>query len=201
MERAGGPSRGASRVVPGELSGPSAAAFWRSDGESESERGDSASDDEDRDVDKGKRRAGPKSQAAEDPLFAADADDNDQLWADKQRQNRQSDAVLSCPCCFEVVTIDCQKHATIDGQWRAMFVKNVRVDLRERFRPAELMPSDGRRGSGTANETNDDQSHDNSNDTSDSFYHKALCATCGTPVGVRDEDEVYHLFDVFPTNA
>ena len=54
----------------------------------------------------------------------------------ERRGGRQSDAILSCPCCLEIVTIDCQKHAARDDQWRAMFVRNVRVDESVAYRPA-----------------------------------------------------------------
>jgi len=38
-------------------------------------------------------------------------DEEDMQWVDKQRGGRVSDAILSCPCCMEIVTIDCQVHA------------------------------------------------------------------------------------------
>jgi hypothetical protein len=40
---------------------------------------------------------------------------------------RHSDAVLSCPCCFEIVCMDCQQHERHANQFRAMFVMNVAV--------------------------------------------------------------------------
>jgi len=42
-------------------------------------------------------------------------DEEDMQWVDKQRGGRVSDAILSCPCCMEIVTIDCQKHAQYGG--------------------------------------------------------------------------------------
>ena len=41
---------------------------------------------------------------------------------------RSSDAVLSCPCCFNIVCMDCQKHKRYPNQYRAMFVMGVVVD-------------------------------------------------------------------------
>jgi hypothetical protein len=32
-------------------------------------------------------------------------------------------------------------------------------------------------------------------------FHPVTCEVCGTEVGVRDADEVYHFFHVFPSNA
>ncbi len=116
-------------------------------------------------------------------------------------RSRQGDEGGGGACWCEVVTIDGREQETSEGKWRGREVQSGGGDLGGGCGAAGVRRAEGGGGSGTANETNDDQSHDNSNDTSDSFYHKALCATCGTPVGVRDEDEVYHLFDVFPTNA
>jgi len=41
---------------------------------------------------------------------------------------RHSDTVLSCPCCFNIVCMDCQKHKRYANQYRAMFVMGVVVD-------------------------------------------------------------------------
>ena len=40
---------------------------------------------------------------------------------------RNSDAVLSCPYCFHIVCMDCQRHTTYKNQYRAMFVMNILV--------------------------------------------------------------------------
>jgi hypothetical protein len=45
----------------------------------------------------------------------------------KALKPRSSDAVLSCPCCFEIVCMDCQQHDRHPNQFRAMFVMNVAV--------------------------------------------------------------------------
>lgn len=59
-------------------------------------------------------------------FYDSEADDKDQVWAQKQRQGRRSDAVLSCPGCLTTVCIDCQRHEYITTQYRAMFVRNCR---------------------------------------------------------------------------
>ncbi len=48
------------------------------------------------------------------------------MWAHRQRKGRSTDAILSCPCCFTTVCIDCQHHALQHGQYRAMFTMNCR---------------------------------------------------------------------------
>ena len=40
---------------------------------------------------------------------------------------RNTDAVLSCPYCFHIVCMDCQRHTTYKNQYRAMFVMNIMV--------------------------------------------------------------------------
>ena len=46
---------------------------------------------------------------------------------------RNTDAVLSCPCCFTIVCMDCQRHYKYVNQFRAMFVMNIVVDWRTRL--------------------------------------------------------------------
>jgi hypothetical protein len=41
---------------------------------------------------------------------------------------RSSDAILSCPSCFNILCMDCQQHEKYANQYRAMFVMNIGVD-------------------------------------------------------------------------
>jgi E2F-associated phosphoprotein len=63
--------------------------------------------------------------------------ENNSQVADHNRQSRQqlpvykprnSDAVLSCPCCFNIVCMDCQRHSRYHNQFRAIFVMGITVD-------------------------------------------------------------------------
>jgi hypothetical protein len=118
----------------------------------------------------------------DDGLYGDELDDLDQKWANKQRGGRQSDAILSCPGCLEIVTIDCQKHARSDEQFRAMFVQNcVVADATTEMRGAEGLGLDA--------------------PDEDGPYREVKCETCDTLVGVRDREEVYHFFHVFPSHA
>jgi E2F-associated phosphoprotein len=47
---------------------------------------------------------------------------------------RNSDAVLSCPCCFQIVCMDCQHHEFYTNQYRAMFVMGIVVRWDETLR-------------------------------------------------------------------
>jgi hypothetical protein len=88
-----------------------------------------------------------------------------------------SDAVLSCPACFSLICLDCQRHESFENQWRAMFAQHVRVLTEERL-TVGLSAADAASGE---------------------WYNKVVCEYCEVEVGVRDQDEVFHFFDVFPS--
>jgi hypothetical protein len=77
--------------------------------------------------------AAAAAAAATEDNPAADGE-NGQHQGERRRQSvqvykpRSSDAVLSCPCCFNIVCMDCQKHKRYPNQYRAMFVMGVVVD-------------------------------------------------------------------------
>jgi len=69
--------------------------------------------------------------------------------------------------------IDCQKHDVYATQFRAMFVRNCLVSRTERLRE----------GGGE----------------SGAVFYSVRCADCLTEVAVRDEEEVYHFFNILAT--
>lgn len=73
----------------------------------------------------------PDQQHAE--FYDSGADEKDEAYIQKERQGRQSDAILSCPGCLTTVCIDCQRHEYITTQYRAMFVRNCRYGLTLHF--------------------------------------------------------------------
>ena len=102
-------------------------------------------------------------------------DDKDQAFVDKLRGGRQSDAVLSCPACFETVTLDCQRHYKWEDQYRAMFVRNVRVDTKSHLVAAGHALAAGRGGRRAV--------------------QRGVLRAMGELVGVGDREEVYHFFN------
>jgi hypothetical protein len=38
--------------------------------------------------------------------------EQDEEWVLKQRKGRETDAILSCPCCLETLCLECQRRAT-----------------------------------------------------------------------------------------
>ena len=65
-------------------------------------------------------------------LYNPDADEEDEKWMASQSKShkkaKMSDAVLNCPACMTVICVDCQRHATYQHQYRAMFTMNCTVD-------------------------------------------------------------------------
>jgi hypothetical protein len=124
---------------------------------------------------------------------------------------RNSDAVLSCPCCFNIVCMDCQLHEYYKNQYRAMFVMgiSVRWDLTLRYDETERTlvqvcasethdSAETRRCmssvpilSSDHNEISNDSKNDNENDV---IYYTVCCANCQTTVAALDmTDEVYYF--------
>ena len=85
-----------------------------------------------------------------------------------------TDARLSCPGCFALVCVLCQRHERYKGQYRAVFARGVETSTTSCLRP-----------------TDDDS------DGADERYREVTCAQCGTVVAVQDDDDVYHFFNVF----
>ena len=112
---------------------------------------------------------------------------------------RHSDAVLSCPCCFVVVCMDCQRHERYQNQFRAMFVMNTNVNMQETWKfndlqqglvktnqpaaAAAVSVSVGVAGTVVPCDVEEQV-----------VYHTVNCANCQTQVAVFDRmEEVYHF--------
>jgi len=68
------------------------------------------------------------------PSAAVDQEQPQQQQHLKALKPRHSDAVLSCPCCFNIVCMDCQRHERYADQYRAMFVMGIAVKWTDRLR-------------------------------------------------------------------
>lgn len=121
--------------------------------------------------------------------YDPDADDADAEWAAKQRRGRASDAVLSCPACFTTVCIDCQQHSQRSNQFRAVFVTNCDVDTTRTVQSTASHGATGKRRRHVQQ------------DVAEEVLHPVLCGLCGTELGVRDVDEVYHFFHCLASTA
>lgn len=112
---------------------------------------------------------------------------------------RNSDAVLSCPCCFSTLSMDTQRHHKYHNQYRAMFVMGIAVDWEHRLKyddkvqglvrwyPAENDPD-------PATQIVAPDHHPNSSE--ETIYYAVSCANCRTMVAALDMvEEVYHFYD------
>ncbi|GIL55388.1 hypothetical protein Vafri_10946 [Volvox africanus] len=142
-------------------------------------------------------------QQEPDPLYDEAADEDDAAWAERQREGRRSDAVLSCPGCFTTLCIDCQRHEKYHHQYRAMFVMNCKVEEDEQgggrgggvgFNPA--VGEGGDRGGGGGGGRRSKRARGSAQ------YRRVCCNVCGTEVGALEvEEELYHFYHIFPSNA
>lgn len=165
-----------------------------------------------------------------DPLYDESLDEKDSEWTAKLRNGRVSDAILSCPCCFTTVCIDCQEHTSMIGHFRAMLVMNCRVDTGQKrgFKNSSLPkkralePVIGNADTrAVCQKLNRSSSVEGSKNKMPAIGNEAgsqsitgsaeveqheggfavFCRVCETELAVYDKEGVYHFFDVFPSAA
>jgi len=134
----------------------------------------------------------------EDPLYSEQSDDKDQKWVEKNLtkylgDGRQSDAVLNCPCCFALLTMDCQRHDIYLTQYRAMFVRNCKLSAEEI--KYKKKPSADEKPFQFVDQimVEDEDKYDQD------LFSLVSCAVCDTEIGAVDKDEVYHFYNVLPS--
>ena len=113
---------------------------------------------------------------------------------------RSSDAVLSCPCCLQIVCMDCQSHERYSNQFRAMFVMNIGVSWDKIIIPEENNVTDSakedkKKGRKQMHGFISDTKNYNRDDSLKEIYYSVHCNKCHTEVAALDmRDEVYHFF-------
>ncbi|PON91224.1 E2F-associated phosphoprotein [Trema orientale] len=123
-------------------------------------------------------------------FYDPELDDKNELWAHNKRKGRTSDAVLSCPACFTTLSLDCQRHEKYLTQYRAVFVVNCKVGSEWLLHPSNPKSKRGKR------RRESDESE--VNPVVCETFKQVRCESCSTEVGVMDEEEVYHFFNVLP---
>lgn len=114
---------------------------------------------------------------------------------------RSSDAVLSCPCCFTIVSMDCQRHERFLNQFRAVFVMNIEVNWQETWVYSELQQGLIKHSSPLPLQSTAQQQQQQVECADDGrtkslpvHYYTVNCSHCQTQVAVLDmTDEVYHF--------
>ncbi|KAJ1436342.1 E2F-associated phosphoprotein [Sesbania bispinosa] len=127
-------------------------------------------------------------------FYDPDLDDKDEKWIHKKRQGRDTDAVLSCPACFTTLCLECQRHEKYLTQYRAIFVVNCKIENNQVFRQNIPISRSRKRNRGTEGFDGSDAPS-----TNIETFKQVCCSVCSTEVGVIDEDEVYHFFNVLPS--
>ncbi|KAK8698687.1 hypothetical protein V6N13_114796 [Hibiscus sabdariffa] len=127
-------------------------------------------------------------------FYDPNLDDKDEIWVQKKRKGRISDAVLSCPGCFTTLCLECQRHEKYVTQYRAIFVVNCKIET-EKVRQEKVKPKkSGKR----RRETGEEEAAAGAGVET---FKAVCCLVCSTEVGVIDEDEIYHFFNVLPSES
>ncbi|KAK9115106.1 hypothetical protein Syun_021903 [Stephania yunnanensis] len=127
-------------------------------------------------------------------FYDPNLDDKDDLWAHKNRRGHISDAILSCPACFTTLCIDCQRHEKYVSQYRAIFTVNCKIKTDQVLRQSSQK---SRKGKNTASSSENKAAAPALGET----FKPVCCMVCSTEVGVIDEDQVYHFFNVLPSES
>uniref|UniRef100_A0A0N5BV29 E2F-associated phosphoprotein n=1 Tax=Strongyloides papillosus TaxID=174720 RepID=A0A0N5BV29_STREA len=98
----------------------------------------------------------------------------------------KTDAVLSCPSCLTVVCYECQRHESYKNQYRAMFAQSVKVDFDKKL----YIPVNSKMHSTELVSVIPE------NAKTDDIFYPVYCAHCKHRIGVYDNEEVYHFFEV-----
>eukprot|EP01132_Coremiostelium_polycephalum_P002054 gene2054-2532_t len=160
------------------------------------------------------------TEEEKDKLLYNDVEDEEnEEWMNKNFKKItgfRSDASLSCPGCFTLLCIDSQRHDIYKNQFRAIFVKNCKIDPTKRlvYKEDNIKNNNnnnskrkGKSSTTTTNNNNTVKEEDDNielkiEDTSEpivEYYYQVFCSVCDTNVAVIDNDEVYHFFNVFPS--
>ncbi|KAF8389558.1 hypothetical protein HHK36_024074 [Tetracentron sinense] len=126
-------------------------------------------------------------------FYDSDLDEKDESWVQKKSKGHTSDAVLSCPACFTSLCLECQRHEKYVTQYRAIFVVNCKVKSEKVLRQRNQKPRKGKRGR--------DSGESEAGPEGGETFRPVCCSVCSTEVGIIDEDEVYHFFNVLPSES
>ncbi|KAI9291462.1 hypothetical protein K502DRAFT_326269 [Neoconidiobolus thromboides FSU 785] len=133
-----------------------------------------------------------------DELYDSELDEEDSKFMTQKFKDNQSDATLLCPLCLIPICYSCQRHVKYKGQYRAMVVENVELNL-----GLKLIYSSEEKSNNNFRELqnfNIEQINNVSDpaellETNNTFF-PVHCKNCSAKVGVYDSQEMFHFFDV-----
>jgi len=89
---------------------------------------------------------------------------------------------------------DCQRHSTYEGQYRAMFVMNCRIEEQQnvvvKISKKKTLFKRHRKRASSSDVTSSAVAND------DDVFQSVKCSECSTEVACIDKDEVFHFFNV-----
>ncbi|KAM0977402.1 hypothetical protein ACFX13_020516 [Malus domestica] len=89
-------------------------------------------------------------------------------------------------------SISC-RHEKYVTQYRAIFVENCKIGSDQIVHQKEARPRKGKRGR--------ESSEHEATPTGNQTVKQVCCLVCSTEVGVINADEVYHFFNVLPSES
>ena len=137
-------------------------------------------------------------EISSDPLYNESADKMDELWTNiHYPENPNTDATLSCPFCFTILTKDCQRHEVYTNQYRAMFAYNCKItnDILRYKKKKKWVHNRKNEKNGDIALTEEMIQNLNLDERDYDIYYPVQCRICGTDVGVYDKDEIYHFYN------
>lgn len=115
----------------------------------------------------------------------------------------QTDAILNCPCCMNLLCMDCQRHEKYKTQYRAMFVFNCKVKEDEQLKyPKEEDGPEvgGKKGKRKSKKTVQEEISDKPVEFE--IFKPVECESCRTEVGVYDDkEEIYYFFNTLASHS
>ena len=148
---------------------------------SSSSSGDASSEDDSDDKERFASSSSDDDDDDDERANTAEKEKEEELFYDSNlddkdekfiRKRNNTDAILSCPACFSTVCTQCQQHLTFDLQYRAIESFGTKISTSEVLK-----------------------------DKRSSFKgRKVVCEACEETVAIIDEENVYHFFNVIPSN-
>jgi hypothetical protein len=131
----------------------------------------------------------------------------DAKWVAAKRQGRATDAILSCPGCFTTVCMECQQHAVLHTQYRAVFTMNCSAKSEAHIRVPTQRGSGGASSGGGGRKRKGPEEGGSSGaggggvgGVDGEVMYPVYCDVCETQVGAQDSDEVVHFYHVLASN-
>jgi E2F-associated phosphoprotein len=160
--------------------------------------------DKDKNLKYNKTSADADNESNQNNHNSSNRDEDNQKKQQQQKQPKKaknSDAVLSCPCCFTTVCMDCQRHERFQNQYRAMFVMNILVqwdnllaynNVTKRLEPASATTTTATATATATARTTTTMTNSSITTLQSGKQHKSHAAAAAAADTDTDDDIIYH---------